>query len=155
MTLCAAQNLTVSIDYVAIEAFPVPSEIWEKLNYGTLVGGNNQDTFTQLHDVTWEYTHEINPSFTLTKCQMLFQDIEYDTVFDVIYFDAFGFDVQPELWTEALFEKMYKALKPNGILVTYACRTVIKNNMLAAGFKVEKLPGAPGKREMLKAYKII
>ena len=78
------------------------------------------------------------------------QDIE---VFDLIYFDAFGYDVQPELWSDKIFEKMFIALKSGGVLVTYACRSVIKNSMISAGFKIEKLPGAPGKREMLRASK--
>ena len=73
--------------------------------------------------------------------------------FNLIYFDAFGFDVQPELWNDAIFKKMYDALVPKGILVTYACRTSIKKAMLSTGFQVEKLPGAPGKREMLRATK--
>ena len=71
----------------------------------------------------------------------------------MVYFDAFGFPLQPELWSEAIFQKMYDALLPNGVLVTYACRTPIRKAMLTAGFSVEKLPGAPGKREMLRATK--
>lgn len=97
--------------------------------------------------------HAIAEGFELIKRQQLFQDITDENAFDLIYFDAFGFRVQPELWDEAIFERMYKALKPNGILVTYACRTSIKKAMLTAGFSVEKLPGAPGKREMLRAKK--
>jgi tRNA U34 5-methylaminomethyl-2-thiouridine-forming methyltransferase MnmC len=81
------------------------------------------------------------------------KDINDKDCFDIIYFDAFSFDVQPELWSEAIFTKMHTALKTNGILVTYACRTIIKQAMISAGFSIEKLPGAPGKREMLRAYK--
>ena len=71
----------------------------------------------------------------------------------MIYFDAFGYRVQPELWSTAIFEKMYKALNPKGILVTYAARGVIKRSMMEAGFTVEKLAGPPGKREMFRARK--
>jgi tRNA U34 5-methylaminomethyl-2-thiouridine-forming methyltransferase MnmC len=84
---------------------------------------------------------------------MYFQDISFENQFDLIYFDAFGFRVQPELWSVEIFKKMYDALKTNGVLVTYACRTSIKNAMLEVGFSIEKLPGAPGKREMLRATK--
>lgn len=73
---------------------------------------------------------------------------------DLIYFDAFGARVQPELWTETLFQKMYDALCSNGILVTYAAKGSVRRAMLAVGFKVERLPGPPGKREMLRAVKI-
>ena len=96
----------------------------------------------------------ISSNFKLTKRQQFFQEINYCNQFDLIYFDAFGFRVQPELWSLEIFQKMYAALKPGGILVTYACRSSIKNAMLESGFKVEKLPGAPGKRDMLRARKI-
>jgi tRNA U34 5-methylaminomethyl-2-thiouridine-forming methyltransferase MnmC len=96
----------------------------------------------------------ITSIFTLTKRKQFFQEIQDVGLYDLVYFDAFGFRVQPELWTEEVFGIMYKALKPGGVLVTYACRSVIKNNMLAVGFKVEKLPGAPGKREMIRALKL-
>jgi tRNA U34 5-methylaminomethyl-2-thiouridine-forming methyltransferase MnmC len=87
------------------------------------------------------------------KKQMFFQDIDFVQEFNLIYFDAFGFRVQPELWSEQIFAKMYRALKPSGVLVTYACRGPIKRAMQANGFLVEKLPGPPGKREMLRAIK--
>ena len=72
----------------------------------------------------------------------------------MIYFDAFGYRVQPELWSTEIFQKMYNALKLNGILVTYAARGVVKRSMIEVGFTVEKLPGAPGKREMFRARKM-
>jgi len=73
--------------------------------------------------------------------------------FDLIYFDAFGAGVQPELWTEAVFNQMYRALDDGGILVTYAARGSVRRAMQAVGFSVERLPGPPGKREMLRALK--
>ncbi len=74
-------------------------------------------------------------------------------MFDLIYFDAFGARVQPELWTESIFYKMYNALKKDGILVTYAAKGSVRRAMQSVGFKVEKLPGPLGKREMLRATK--
>ena len=73
--------------------------------------------------------------------------------YDLVYFDAFGFRVQPELWDYPMFQKVYNAMRKGGVLVTYACRTSIRKAMLEAGFTLEKLPGAPGKREMLRAFK--
>ncbi|MBC7493524.1 MAG: SAM-dependent methyltransferase, partial [Flavobacterium sp.] len=87
------------------------------------------------------------------KKEQFFQQIDDQNAFDLIYFDAFGYRIEPELWSKDIFEKMYRALKPNGVLVTYACRSSIKLDMISIGFKVEKLPGAPGKREMLRASK--
>jgi tRNA U34 5-methylaminomethyl-2-thiouridine-forming methyltransferase MnmC len=84
---------------------------------------------------------------------MLFEDTTFINQFDLVYYDAFGFEAQPHLWEEELFTKMYACLKQKGVLVTYACRTSVKNALLNVDFSVEKLPGAPGKREMLRAFK--
>ncbi|OYU84749.1 MAG: hypothetical protein CFE24_05485 [Flavobacterium sp. BFFFF2] len=91
--------------------------------------------------------------FTLTKRHAFFENITDEDTFDLIYFDAFGFQVQPELWTLNMFQKMYKALKNGGVLVTYACRTPIIKALKEAGFTVSKIPGPIGKREMTRAVK--
>jgi tRNA U34 5-methylaminomethyl-2-thiouridine-forming methyltransferase MnmC len=106
-----------------------------------------------MHNTAWGEKTVLNEKFTLTKRQQLFQDIKDENVFDLIYFDAFGYPTQPELWSEEIFSIMYKTLKNEGVLVTYACRTVIKKAMMSAGFSVKKVPGPPGKREMLIAFK--
>ncbi|MCO6173501.1 tRNA (5-methylaminomethyl-2-thiouridine)(34)-methyltransferase MnmD [Flavobacterium sp. NRK F10] len=144
----------LKINYVGVEAYPVSVEEISQLNYVSQLDADQYKTiFDRMHESAWDKPTTIDETFSLTKRQQFFQDIKDENTFDLIYFDAFGFRVQPELWDEAIFEKMFKALKPNGILVTYACRTSIKKAMLASGFKVEKLPGAPGKREMLRALK--
>ena len=112
-----------------------------------------QEVFITMHQSTWEEKHAIATNFNFTKRQQFFQDISDVNKFDLIYFDAFGFRVQPELWSLEIFQKMYSALKIGGVLVTYACRSSIKNAMIESGFSIEKLPGAPGKREMLRATK--
>ncbi|NNK28682.1 MAG: SAM-dependent methyltransferase, partial [Flavobacteriaceae bacterium] len=78
-------------------------------------------------------------------------EITDEDQFDLIYFDAFGPRVQPELWTKEIFKKMFLALKHNGVLVTYSAKGSVRRNMLEVGFAVERLPGPPGKREMLRA----
>ena len=141
------------IDYVGVEAYPVEIDEAMQMNYPREIDAGETTTFKQMHKCDWEEKNVLSNNFTLTKRKQFFQDIKDVAAFDLIYFDAFGFRVQPELWSEAIFAAMFKALKPNGVLVTYACRTSIKNAMLSAGFSVEKLPGAPGKREMLRATK--
>jgi tRNA U34 5-methylaminomethyl-2-thiouridine-forming methyltransferase MnmC len=138
---------------VVVEAYPVVLAEALQMNYAQEIEGKESPVFQLLHETNWEEETVISPNFSLTKRQQFFQDIKDSNAFDLIYFDAFGFRVQPELWSEAIFAAMYEALQPNGILVTYACRTSIKKAMLSAGFSVEKLPGAPGKREMLRATK--
>lgn len=154
ITMLEALHRKIKVNYVAVEAYPVAFEDIVQLNYATqLEVPNRQADFECLHTLPWEETIEVTPYFTLTKRKQFFNDITDENTFDLIYFDAFGYNVQPELWNEAIFEKMYRALKSKGILTTYACRTTIKNAMQHAGFETKKLPGAPGKREMLRALK--
>ncbi|MFD2909566.1 tRNA (5-methylaminomethyl-2-thiouridine)(34)-methyltransferase MnmD [Flavobacterium ardleyense] len=142
------------INYVGIEGYPVAAAEVEQMNYvSELNATSDQAIFDEMHTSDWEIANKIASNFTLTKRKQFFQDITDENCYDLIYFDAFGFPLQPELWSEEIFQKMYNALLPNGVLVTYACRTPIRKAMLTAGFSIEKLPGAPGKREMLRATK--
>lgn len=155
ITLKEAQNLKQTIDYVGIEAHPVSFDMIVQMNYVQQLDQDNlKSGFELMHHSGWQKRIAITPDFSLIKEKKLFQEINNENQFDLIYFDAFGFRVQPELWSVEIFQKMYKALKKDGVLVTYACRTSIKNAMKECGFTVEKLPGAPGKREMLRAFKI-
>lgn len=154
LTLLEAPKLSLNISYVGVEAYPVAEEVWQQMNFDTLANDTGlQNAFSKLHDSDWEQWNQITPNFKLLKKQMFFHDIDFSQEFDLIYFDAFGYRVQPELWSETIFAKMYQVLKPNGVLVTYACRGPIKRAMQANGFLVEKLPGPAGKREMLRAIK--
>lgn len=153
ITYLESKKYNQIIDYVGVEAYPVAFDEAMKMNFPNEIDATQSHIFNQMHQCDWEIKNSITDFFSLTKRKQFFQDIDDTEVFDVIYFDAFGYRVQPELWSEIQFSKMYKALKTNGILVTYACRSSIKSAMLSAGFSVEKLPGAPGKREMLRAIK--
>ena len=106
-----------------------------------------------MHQIEWENRSKLDQQFSLTKRKQFFDEIVDENRFDLIYFDAFGYRVQPELWSTAIFKKMYDALVPNGVLVTYAARGVVKRSMIEVGFTVEKLAGPPGKREMFRATK--
>ena len=143
-----------NVNYIGVEAYPISDEEITQMNYvAELQAFQYQAIFDNMHSCDWESKQMITENFTLTKRKQFFQDIEYKNQFNLIYFDAFGFSLQPELWGEVIFKKMYDALIPEGTLVTYACRSSIKNAMQSVGFSIEKLPGAPGKREMLRATK--
>jgi len=155
ITFLESQKSKQQIDYVGVEAYPVAANEVLKMNYvQELKAENYRNEFEKMHQDSWGQMHEITANFSLTKRKQLFEEINDESVFDLIYFDAFGFRVQPELWSFEMFQQMYKALKTGGVLVTYACRSSIKKAMLDSGFIVEKLPGAPGKREMLRATKL-
>lgn len=155
ITYLEAKKSNQTIDYVGVEAYPVEVAEALQMNYVSELDATNEITiFSKMHESNWEEKQNITDNFSLTKRKQFFQDISDENTFDLIYFDAFGFRLQPELWSLEIFQKMYKAIKTDGVLVTYACRGSIKQAMLECGFKVEKLPGAPGKREMIRATKI-
>lgn len=144
----------LEIDYTGVEAYPISKEEIEALNYiSELKAEGKADSFNIMHEVSWGERHKIHENFYLTKQQKLFKDIDNVDIFDLIYFDAFGARVQPELWTEEIFKKMYIALKKGGILVTYSAKGSVRRAMQSVGFEVERLEGPPGKREMLRAIK--
>ncbi|MEW5675710.1 tRNA (5-methylaminomethyl-2-thiouridine)(34)-methyltransferase MnmD [Flavobacterium enshiense] len=154
ITFLEAENLKRQIDYTGVEAFPILKEEAEKLNYVLQLNANQYDKeFSLLHTSEWGVKTVVSEYFSLTKKQQYFNEIDDKNRFNLIYFDAFGFQYQPELWSVEIFRIMYEALKEDGVLVTYACRGIIKRAMAEAGFTVEKLPGPPGKREMLRAFK--
>ena len=154
MTLLENEKLNIKIDYVAMEAFPITSEEVLQLNYvKELKAPKFERIFEEIHQLSWNQKHALNSFFSLTKRLEKFENLRDANQFDLIYFDAFGARVQPELWTEIIFEKMYKALKKNGILVTYSAKGSVRRAMQAVGFQTERLQGPPGKREMLRATK--
>ncbi|MDD3722120.1 MAG: tRNA (5-methylaminomethyl-2-thiouridine)(34)-methyltransferase MnmD [Lutibacter sp.] len=154
ITFLEAKKLNLSIDYVGVEAYPLVADEVEKMNYVDQLNANEfSNVFNQMHQQEWEIKEEILLGFSLTKRKQFFNEINDENKFNLIYFDAFGASVQPGLWTEEIFEKMYKALKLDGVLVTYSAKGSVRRAMLAVGFLVEKLPGPPGKREMLRGTK--
>lgn len=152
LTQLQAGNLNQHINYVGVEAFPISSEELGQLNYASELGVASEK-LEELHSCSWEEEHKISEVFTLKKQQQFFKDISAENQFDVIYFDAFGARVQPELWTEDIFKIMHKALKQNGVLTTYAAIGKVRRTLVALGFEVERLQGPPGKRHMLRAVK--
>jgi len=152
LTLVECELLGIACSYDGLEAYPVVSDEWVELDYWK-VAPITKEQFFRLHRARWGQREAISPTFALRKEKMLFQDISYDGHFDLVYFDAFGPRVQPELWTVGIFKKMYNSLATGGILVTYSAKGSVRRAMQEVGFKVERLEGPPGKREMLRALK--
>ncbi len=154
ITYLESKQSGIEVDYVGIEAFPVNPDEVQRLNFVEQLGvPTEKRVFLAMHEDPWESRKSYDDVFFLTKRKQLFQDLIDKDAYDLIYFDAFGARVQPELWTEIIFKKMYEALVPGGVLVTYAAKGSVRRAMLAVGFEVGKLPGPPGKREMLRAKK--
>ena len=153
LTAIEAQKFDVKVNYVGVEAYPVLDDEVSLLNYVEQVDNTKYSLFNKLHEVPWGTEHQISSNFNLTKRKQFFADIKEKNRFHLIYYDAFGARVQPELWTKEMFQIMYNALLPNGVLVTYAAIGQVKRDMKELGFTVERLAGPPGKRHMLRALK--
>ncbi|UZO80916.1 tRNA (5-methylaminomethyl-2-thiouridine)(34)-methyltransferase MnmD [Aquimarina sp. ERC-38] len=154
LTCLEAENQKINVQYYGIEAYPVSLLEIQELNYTSLIDPDATQIFQELHQSEWEDHVKITSYFELYKRQELFENIQDSNTYHIIYFDAFGARVQPELWTVAIFKKMFKALQSEGVLVTYAAKGSVRRAMQEVGFTVERLPGPPGKREMLRASKI-
>ncbi len=154
ITFLESKERSQEISYFGVEAYPIAPEEIKGLNYPEILKAEEQqDVFRKIHDSVWEEKFELSSKFSLTKFRKKFQEIDEQEIYNLIYFDAFGARVQPELWTENIFRKMYEALEENGVLVTYSAKGSVRRALQNVGFIVERLPGPPGKREMLRATK--
>jgi tRNA U34 5-methylaminomethyl-2-thiouridine-forming methyltransferase MnmC len=155
MTYFESEKRGLTIDYTGVEAYPISQEVASNLNYATQIQeSEGQLILNKIHGTAWEKCIALNAHFKLTKVKKMFQELAYHNQFDIIYFDAFASTSQPELWEIPLLNAMYKALKTNGILVTYCAKGQFKRDLKTVGFTVEAIPGPPGKREMTRALKL-
>ena len=143
---CTAHGIEARYD--ALEKFPLKAEEIQQL-----ASAGMTKEVPYLSAVPGQ-SIEIHPNFRFT---LLMEDLRAfqapENTYDLIYFDAFAPSAQPELWSEEVFENMYRILKPGGILTTYCAKGSVKRAMKAAGFEIEALPGPPRKREMTRAWK--
>lgn len=160
LTLETAEQEKRPVHYTGIELYPLSWEEVDILNY------SNNPLFKKLHTASWNKDVNITPCFTLHKIKgdvnRVISDKQLAVIgeppanysFDLVYFDAFAPEKQPEMWSEELFRNIYACMNDNGILTTYCAKGVIRRLLQAVGFTVERLPGPPGgKREILRATK--
>ncbi|TNF46323.1 MAG: SAM-dependent methyltransferase [Bacteroidetes bacterium] len=150
-----AKENAIEIIYLGIEAYPVEKELYSKLNYIERIGVEYVDFFHWMHDLKWGVHERFDDHFSLEK---IHQDLsKYNpelSIYDLVYYDAFGPRAQSEMWELNKLEKMFSLLKPNGKLITYCAQGQFKRNLKQIGFDVVALPGPPGKREMTVAIKL-
>jgi len=152
LSFLEADRRELSIDYTGIEPYPPATAEIFALNYPRLLGISPEYLY-RIHEATAESPVRLSPHFSLRKLPVRLESWEPDMAFHLIYFDAFAPGVQPELWTEDIFRKLFDALLPEGLLVTYSAKGAVRRALQAAGFQVHKLPGPPGKREMISAMR--
>jgi tRNA U34 5-methylaminomethyl-2-thiouridine-forming methyltransferase MnmC len=155
LTLMAAEQRNTSICYTGLEAFPLSEEEFNALNYQALeLISPYSIQLQEIFEAPWEKEVRIKPNFLLEKKEVLLEEfIPVENSFDLVYFDAFGPRVQPDLWSFEILSNIHKALTKNGVFVTYCAKGQVRRDLISLGFEVEKIPGPPGKREMLRAIK--
>ena len=149
LTIEENQRLKQNILYHTIEPFPIPSSIIEKINFKEI----NKEVFFKIHDFNWEINNSINDYFTFVKIKNKIEDFNPTIKYDLIYYDAFGPNSQQEMWELKIFKHLYNLLNKNGAIVTYCAKGQVRRDFESVGFKVERLPGPKGKREMLRGVK--
>lgn len=154
LTLVEADVLSKKIEYTAIESYPLEKKLIDALNYVALLNAQQYQTcFDKMHESEWNTTAILTPNFSLNKMHIAIENAVFDPKYNLIYFDAFGPRVQPEMWTLNVFSKLADALLSGGCLVTYCAKGEVKRTLKSAGFIVETIQGPPGKREMVRATK--
>ena len=153
LTMIEAGKRKSKINYTSIEKFPLPASVYNQLNYTKDFPSTFQQCFGKIHSCEWETFVEISDNFRIKKIPADFSDFKFEDQYDVVFYDAFAPDKQPEVWSQDIFNKIFEHTNPNAILTTYCAKGHIRRMMQTAGFNVERIPGPPGKREMLRARK--
>lgn len=140
------------IEYTSLEPFPLPNEIWTRLNYPQ--SEKEKALFNAIHQAMWEMPVALHEHFSLIKKNCPLETYKGEaSSFHLIYFDAFAPNKQAEVWSMENLEKLYTLLAPGGGLSTYCAQGQFRRNLKTIGFEVQALPGPPGKKEMTYAQK--
>ena len=139
------------LHYITLEKYPVSPALVGQLGYNAFV---DESLFAAIHAAPWEQPSPIAPHFVIEKrcCDLLTAPLPTDI--DIVYFDAFAPEKQPEMWSAPIFARLYQAMRPGAILTTYCAKGVIRRLLQSTGFSVERIAGpVGGKREILRATK--
>ena len=155
LTLVEADGAGRTVHYTGIEKFPLRDALISRLNYPDRYAEKYKKAFRQIHEGPWNKWFSPFGKFHLHKIRADITERPVEDTFDLVFYDAFAPAKQPELWTPEIFTNIFEMLTNEGILTTYAVKGDVKRALVSAGFKTEKLPGPPGKREMLRARKVL
>lgn len=152
LTYVEANKLNIHIVYHSVELYPITIDLVKQLHF-ELPEYDSSKLLLALHEASWDQYIPLSTSFTLHKIQGDANEINLNFPIDLVFFDAFAPDKQEDLWTEELFMKLFQAMSSGSILTTYCAKGSVRRIMQKTGFVVERIPGPPGKREMLRASK--
>lgn len=154
LSLLKADELQIPIHYTTLELYPLTPEQVAQLNYAQQTDAARNDLFMALHAANWNETVTLTPFFSVEKRQMDLVGEPLSGTFDVVYYDAFAPDKQPEMWSDTIYRKVADAVAKGGILTTYCAKGVVRRGFRDAGFEMERIPGPPGKREMIRGTRV-
>lgn len=154
LTFLTSEESHRKVHYTGIERYPLSMEVIRQLDYPALINRGHESDYYAIHQAEWGKDIALSPWFTLHKIEGDFTTYRFEGRYDIVYFDAFAPEKQPEMWEQSLFDSLYNLLNDGGILTTYCAKGVVRRMLQASGFVVERLPGPPeGKREILRATK--
>lgn len=154
LTMLEAEKTGKKIHYYTVELYPISEKQAKTLNFAQILSPEKNEEFLKLHTSKWGEISKISTNFEMLKIQCDFNSLEFNELkFDVVYYDAFSPEKQPELWSLEIFEKIFSHCNSGAILTTYCAKGYVRRNLQAAGFTVHRLPGPPGKREKLSAIR--
>ncbi|MCF8357845.1 MAG: tRNA (5-methylaminomethyl-2-thiouridine)(34)-methyltransferase MnmD [Prolixibacteraceae bacterium] len=155
LTLETSLRENLTINYTGIEKYPLSAPEVKKLNYAAITDNTLTENFSKIHECKWNQRVNITPNFSIYKVKTDFRHVKLSSTgpFNLVYFDAFAPGKHPDLWTKEVFSKIFDNCMPGALFVTYCAMGKVRRNLTETGFRVERIPGPPGKREMLRAVK--
>lgn len=155
LTIIESEKTNQNINYFSIEKYPLLAKEYKILNYTELLGIDSKSFFEAIHSCDWDKQNSIKKNFNFTKLINDITTIQFENLppFDVVYFDAFAPNKQSGVWDQSIFQKIFTHCNPGAVLVTYCAKGEVRRNLQFVGFKVERLQGPPGKRQILRAIK--
>ena len=155
LTYCFAKVKGLTVNYFSLEKYPLSEADYQQLNYPDTIFPEFSFVFGQIHCAEWNTLVELTPEFKLQKVHADLLTFQFDPTprFDLVYYDAFAPAKQPEMWSEEILRRVAAAVRKDGLLVTYCAKGDVRRTFAAAGFEMEKIPGPPGKKEILRGKK--
>lgn len=155
LTYCYALEQNLSLNYIGLEKYPLNEDEYSILNYSDEIFPEYSTIFNRLHQAEWGKMNEISTEFMLTKIKADIATFQFNDTpqFDLVYYDAFAPGKQPEMWTDIILKKVAATVKKDGIIITYCAKGTVRRALSDAGFAMERIPGPPGKKEILRGKK--
>ncbi len=153
LTFAETDHKGQKVYYHTVEKYPLNEQEYQAINFEKIIAGVSPGSLISLHAAKWEKPVSISPDFTLYKEHADFRSMKPEGPFDLVYYDAFDPKKQPHLWSKEIFCMISRLVNPGGILVTYTCKGSVRRALISCDFEVEKVPGPPGKREMIRAVR--